>query len=310
MPTAISGRKAAISSLPDRLERRGPARTARRYWRASTAELDEPRQAPRLPPDRPRARRCARLIDCAVVSRVSIWTARNGHRRGEQARGVGMADRGDDHRPQRDRRQPAADIRAATGGAGGAAVTARSARPKRDGGGSRCGSGTERGLWSKRRALSIAPPMALHGWIIIDKPLGLGSTNVVGWVKRALREAGEPKTRVGHGGTLDPLATGVLPIAIGEATKLAGHMLDATKAYDFTIAFGAQTDTLDLEGKVIATSDHLPDPRRDRSGPAALHRPDRAGAARIFGAQGRRPARLRPRPRRRGGSNSRRLRRR
>ena len=100
--------------------------------------------------------------------------------------------------------------------------------------------------------------MALHGWIIIDKPLGLGSTNVVGWVKRALREAGEPKTRVGHGGTLDPLATGVLPIAIGEATKLAGHMLDATKVYDFTIAFGAQTDTLDLEGKVVATSEHRP----------------------------------------------------
>ncbi len=100
--------------------------------------------------------------------------------------------------------------------------------------------------------------MALNGWIILDKPLGLGSTNCVGWVKRALREAGEPKTRVGHGGTLDPLATGVLPIAIGEATKLAGHMLDATKAYDFTIAFGSQTDTLDLEGKVIATSDHVP----------------------------------------------------
>ncbi len=100
--------------------------------------------------------------------------------------------------------------------------------------------------------------MALNGWIIIDKPIGLGSTNVVGWVKRALREAGEPKTRVGHGGTLDPLATGVLPIAIGEATKLAGHMLDATKVYDFTVAFGAQTDTLDLEGKVIAESDVRP----------------------------------------------------
>jgi len=100
--------------------------------------------------------------------------------------------------------------------------------------------------------------MTLHGWIILDKPLGMGSTNCVGWVKRALREAGEPKTRVGHGGTLDPLATGVLPIAIGEATKLAGHMLDATKAYDFTIAFGAQTDTLDLEGKVVATSEHFP----------------------------------------------------
>ncbi len=98
----------------------------------------------------------------------------------------------------------------------------------------------------------------LHGWIILDKPLGLGSTSAVSAVKRALREAGEPKTKVGHGGTLDPLATGVLPIALGEATKLAGRMLDATKAYDFTIAFGTQTDTLDLEGKIIATSDYRP----------------------------------------------------
>ena len=98
----------------------------------------------------------------------------------------------------------------------------------------------------------------LHGWIILDKPLGLGSTNAVSAVKRALREAGEPKTKVGHGGTLDPLATGVLPIALGEATKLAGRMLDATKAYDFTIQFGTQTDTLDLEGQIIATSDHRP----------------------------------------------------
>ncbi|MEO7504332.1 MAG: tRNA pseudouridine(55) synthase TruB [Sphingomicrobium sp.] len=98
----------------------------------------------------------------------------------------------------------------------------------------------------------------MSGWIILDKPVGMGSTNCVGWVKRALREAGEAKTRVGHGGTLDPLASGVLPIAIGEATKLAGHMLGATKAYDFTIAFGTETDTLDLEGKVVATSDHWP----------------------------------------------------
>ena len=98
----------------------------------------------------------------------------------------------------------------------------------------------------------------LHGWIILDKPLGLGSTTAVSAVKRALREAGEPKTKVGHGGTLDPLATGVLPIALGEATKLAGRMLDATKAYAFTITFGTQTDTLDLEGQVIATSDVRP----------------------------------------------------
>jgi tRNA pseudouridine55 synthase len=98
----------------------------------------------------------------------------------------------------------------------------------------------------------------LHGWIILDKPVGVGSTTAVSAVKRILREAGEPKTKVGHGGTLDPLASGVLPIAMGEATKLCGRMLDATKAYDFTIRFGEETDTLDAEGKVIATSSVRP----------------------------------------------------
>ncbi|WP_340265355.1 tRNA pseudouridine(55) synthase TruB [Sphingobium mellinum] len=98
----------------------------------------------------------------------------------------------------------------------------------------------------------------MHGWIILDKPHGLGSTQAVSAVKRALRQSGAGKVKVGHGGTLDPRATGVLPIAIGEATKLAGRMLDSDKIYDFTLAFGAQTDTLDLEGKVIAQSDVLP----------------------------------------------------
>lgn len=98
----------------------------------------------------------------------------------------------------------------------------------------------------------------IHGWIVVDKPVGLGSTTAVSAVKRILREAGEPKTKVGHGGTLDPLASGVLPIALGEATKLAGRMLDATKAYDLTISFGAETDTLDGEGAVVATSDVRP----------------------------------------------------
>jgi tRNA pseudouridine55 synthase len=96
--------------------------------------------------------------------------------------------------------------------------------------------------------------MSLNGWIILDKPVGLGSTQAVGAIKRLLRESGEPKTKVGHGGTLDPLASGVLPIALGEATKLCGRMLDATKAYDFTIRFGEETDTLDAEGEVVATS--------------------------------------------------------
>ena len=98
----------------------------------------------------------------------------------------------------------------------------------------------------------------MHGWIIVDKPLGPGSTQVVSAVKRALRQGGYGKFKVGHGGTLDPLASGVLPVAVGEATKLAGRMLDRDKVYDFTIRFGAQTDTLDAEGVVIATSDVRP----------------------------------------------------
>ena len=101
-------------------------------------------------------------------------------------------------------------------------------------------------------------PARVNGWIILDKPLELGSTQAVSAVKRNLREAGLGKVKVGHGGTLDPLATGVLPIALGEATKLCGRMLDASKVYAFTVAFGAETDTLDLEGKVIATSDVRP----------------------------------------------------
>ena len=100
---------------------------------------------------------------------------------------------------------------------------------------------------------------APHGWLLLDKPRGLGSTQAVGLVKRVLRQGGYRKTKVGHGGTLDPLAEGVLPIALGEATKLAGRMLDASKIYDFTIRFGEQTDTLDTEGEVVVTSDLIPE---------------------------------------------------
>ena len=82
----------------------------------------------------------------------------------------------------------------------------------------------------------------MHGWLIIDKPVGPGSTQIVSAVKRALRDGGYPKVKVGHGGTLDPLASGVLPVALGEATKLCGRMLDSDKAYDFTIRFGAETE--------------------------------------------------------------------
>ena len=102
-----------------------------------------------------------------------------------------------------------------------------------------------------------------HGWIILDKPVGLGSTQAVAAVKRNLREAGfnmklKGGVKVGHGGTLDPLASGILPIALGEATKLTGRMLDADKAYEFTVRFGEETDTLDAEGAVIATSEVQP----------------------------------------------------
>lgn len=100
----------------------------------------------------------------------------------------------------------------------------------------------------------------MHGWIIIDKPVGPGSTQIVSAVKRALRLGGYGKFKVGHGGTLDPLASGVLPVAIGEATKLSGRMLDADKIYDFTIGFGTQTDTLDAEGRIVAISDVRPSP--------------------------------------------------
>lgn len=110
----------------------------------------------------------------------------------------------------------------------------------------------------------MADRTAPHGWLILDKPRGLGSTQAVAAVKRNLRQAGVfatwGKLKVGHGGTLDPLAEGVLPVALGEATKLAGRMLDASKIYDFTIAFGVETATLDSEGAVIGRSDVRPAP--------------------------------------------------
>ncbi len=98
----------------------------------------------------------------------------------------------------------------------------------------------------------------MHGWIILDKPYGMGSTDAVTAVKRAFRQGGFGKVKVGHGGTLDPLATGVLPIALGEATKLTGQMLNGDKSYDFTVRFGVETDTLDVEGKAVATSEVRP----------------------------------------------------
>jgi len=119
-------------------------------------------------------------------------------------------------------------------------------------------SGTPQDESGKRKQQFRRVKRDVHGWIVLDKPVGIGSTQCVSAVKRALRDAGEAKTKVGHGGTLDPLASGVLPIALGEATKVAGRMLDASKIYEFTVRFGEETDTLDLEGQVVATSEVRP----------------------------------------------------
>ena len=93
----------------------------------------------------------------------------------------------------------------------------------------------------------------IHGWVVLDKPYSLGSTSAVGKV-RWLYTA----QKAGHAGTLDPLATGILPIALGEATKTVPFMVDAKKAYQFTLTFGENTDTWDTEGKVTETSDLRP----------------------------------------------------
>jgi tRNA pseudouridine55 synthase len=95
----------------------------------------------------------------------------------------------------------------------------------------------------------------LSGFLFIDKPLNLTSSQVVGIVKKQLKGL---TNKVGHGGTLDPLATGVLPIALGEATKIVDYVLNANKTYDFSITFGSTTDSLDAEGIVIATTENIP----------------------------------------------------
>lgn len=93
----------------------------------------------------------------------------------------------------------------------------------------------------------------LHGWVNLDKPLGLTSTQAIGRIRR-LTDA----QKLGHAGTLDPLATGILPIALGEATKTIPFVQDRDKVYQFTVAWGSATTTDDREGKVTATSDQRP----------------------------------------------------
>jgi tRNA pseudouridine55 synthase len=95
----------------------------------------------------------------------------------------------------------------------------------------------------------------VSGWVCLDKPYDLGSTQAVGRVRRLF-----DAQKAGHAGTLDPLATGVLPIALGEATKTVPFLMDADKGYSFTIAWGVSTATQDREGAVIAQSGARPEP--------------------------------------------------
>src|SRR3954449_2900145 len=96
------------------------------------------------------------------------------------------------------------------------------------------------------------PKNKIDGWVVLDKPLGMGSTQAVGKVRWLF--AAE---KAGHGGTLDPLATGILPIALGEATKTVPFIMDGRKEYRFTLRFGQARSTEDAEGEITATSDTL-----------------------------------------------------
>jgi tRNA pseudouridine55 synthase len=93
----------------------------------------------------------------------------------------------------------------------------------------------------------------VDGWLILDKPVDLTSTQAVNIVKRIF-----DAQKAGHAGTLDPLASGILPIALGEATKTVPYAMDASKAYRFTLQFGEARSTDDAEGEVVQTSDVRP----------------------------------------------------
>src|ERR1700760_1770347 len=93
----------------------------------------------------------------------------------------------------------------------------------------------------------------VHGWVILDKPKGMTSTQAVAAVRRIF-----DAKKAGHAGTLDPMATGILAIALGEATKTVPYAMDADKTYRFTATWGAATDSDDAEGAVTATSSYRP----------------------------------------------------
>lgn len=93
----------------------------------------------------------------------------------------------------------------------------------------------------------------INGWVVVDKPKGVGSTQIVSRVKRLYNAQ-----KAGHAGTLDPMATGVLPVALGEATKTIPFVTDGKKEYEFTVVFGAATDTDDADGSIVETCEKIP----------------------------------------------------
>ena len=105
----------------------------------------------------------------------------------------------------------------------------------------------------------------VHGWLNLDKPLGLSSSQAVSRVQRAFNAK-----KAGHGGTLDPLATGILPIAFGEATKTAAYAMDGAKTYCFGVRWGEARSTDDREGEIIETHDHRPAVQQIESSLAAF----------------------------------------
>ena len=105
----------------------------------------------------------------------------------------------------------------------------------------------------------------MNGWLIVDKPSGMTSTDVVNRVRRWF-----DAQKAGHGGTLDPLATGVLPVAFGSGTKTVPYVMDGTKLYRFTLRLGEARDTDDSDGQVTATSDIRPTDAQLSQAAAAL----------------------------------------
>ena len=121
----------------------------------------------------------------------------------------------------------------------------------------------------------------VHGWVVLDKPIGMTSTHAVAVLKRLFQAK-----RAGHAGTLDPLASGGLPIALGEATKTVPFVMDGRKRYRFTVSWGEERDTDDTEGRADQDQRSQALRRGDPGPAAAIHRPDRADPAAIFGDQG------------------------